>query len=326
MSKLKLFCDSSCDLSDEQLKEFQVTLVPLTIILGEEQYADRIEIRSEEFFQKIGSGKLTPRTSQPNFTQFEEAFRAADEEGADLLCITMSSNGSGTHASASLAAKNLEAEGTMKSKIYIFDSLSASIGVGFFVKKAAELAAQNKPILEILKELSAIRMTFGSYFFADTLEFLKRGGRVSTVSATFGTLLGIKPIIAIIEGFGRTFEKVKGEQNALRALAKIFADRHKNNEVYITHAGNRLGVERFLEEARNLCGEELHAQIEPIGCVLATHAGPGAIGIFFEQKMANIWPIPPLNRPEVQELREKIGTFSEQVQEKVHEVAEKLKK
>ena len=329
MPNIRILADSSCDLTDEQLSRHGITIVPLTIIIGETQYTDRVDIDSDRFFELIRDGRLTPSTSQPNFTQFSDAFLAADGEDTDILCFTMSSHGSGTYDSASLAARMLQEEGRLAGRVHIFDTRSASIGVGFFAEKAALLREEGLSAGAILDRLTGMRATFGSYFFADTLEYLKRGGRVSTVSASFGALLGIKPIISIIDGWGRSYAKVKGEQNALKELARIFAEKHRTDEVYITHAGNELGARLFLEEAERLCGP-LRATVCKLGCVLATHAGPGAVGVFFEQSGPNSWPLRKFVPDEMREKLEKVEDRLDAVREKtashVRDIAEKIKK
>ncbi len=306
---IKLITDSSCDLSDEEIRDLGVEIVPLTIVMDGKEYIDRFELHGTDFYNKLRKcGSVS--TSQPNFMKFADAFEKCDEDD-DIICITLSKHVSGSYNSAVLAKTEME-NMNLKRHIHVFDGLSVSSGTAYIVRKAHELAAELKgDVAAILDSLTKIRDNLGTYFFCDTLEFLKKGGRVGTVTASIGSLLGIKPILAVIDGQGRNYAKLRGETAVVNWMVERFANFHVDGELEIVHADNLPVAEKIIAGIKAL-GLKITPKINIVGSVIGAHSGPSSVGMTFLQAAPTPWPMKP-------SIVDKVKERAEQVTEKVKE-------
>ncbi|SET79599.1 EDD domain protein, DegV family [Natronincola peptidivorans] len=280
MSNIQIVVDSMTDIPKNLVEKYNIVVVPLTIHFDNEEYRDGIDLTGEEFYSKLTQVKELPKTSQVAPNIFLQVFKGILEEGKEIICINGSSKASGTHQNAVLAKTQLETE-----KIVIFDTMSLCFGAGFFAYEAAKMAADNKSTGEIIERLRKMKSNVDHIFTVDTLEYLKKGGRLNPMKATIATILNVKPILTVEEGLVESLDKVRGSKkviNKMLDLAKERGSDFSNKAVAIAHANNP----RKAEELKEMVEKELKPQeilITEIGCTIGTHAGPGTLAIFYEK-------------------------------------------
>ncbi|WAM33415.1 DegV family protein [Caldicellulosiruptor morganii] len=273
--------DSTADLSPRMYEEFGIKMVPLTVYFGEEAYKDWLEIDPVGFYQKLKSVSELPRTSQPGPQQFLEVFKAELEKGNEVVSIHLSAKLSGTYNSACIARDMLDS-----SKIFVIDGKTASIGTGILAVIAKRLADEGKSAREIAEIIEQKTKTIRHLFAVETLEYLKKGGRISPAKATLGNILNIKPILHLVDGVVEPFDKVRGMK---RALPRIIEE-VKSKRLDLTKQLCGLSYAGSLDEAQeyvDLIKSELmpgELIVTQIGSVIGTYVGPGTVAfIFFEE-------------------------------------------
>lgn len=271
---VRVVTDSACDLPDDLVDELGIEIVPLTIRFGDEELVDRKELGAEEFWRRLESSPTLPETSAPSAGQFEGAFRTLVDDGATgIVCINISSRLSATMQSAQLAAKAL----SRSCPVEVVDSESASMGIGNLCLSAARLAREGADVPTIVERVvdRARTRLFGTL---DTLEFLRKGGRIGGAQAMLGSMLSIKPIITVRDGEVKEAGKVRTRSKALRALAEHVRGRSVE-QLAVLHGGAP-----DLDELLGLLapdGGRDEIVIGHIGPVIGTHAGPRVIGITY---------------------------------------------
>ncbi len=260
-----------------------LTVLPLTVSFGDEQFLDGVDLSHRQFFEKLIERDELPITSQINPDQFETAFRAAVEAGEDVVCVTLSSKLSGTCQSARIAAEEFPG------KVWVVDSLNAALGEGILVRRAIQLARQGLDAAALSSKLDAEKKDICLVALLDTLEYLKRGGRLSSTAAFVGGLLSIKPVITIRDGEVILLGKARGSRNG--------------NNLLIEEIGKTTGIDfdrpyllaysglsddllqKYIVDSRSLWeGRTKELPITTIGGTIGTHIGPGAVGVAFFQK------------------------------------------
>src|SRR4051794_17388140 len=192
---VRIVTDSACDLPEAACAELGIEVVPLTIRFGEREYVDRKELSTDAFWRELAASSVLPETAAPSVGAFEETFRRLTDEGADgIVCINLSAQLSATMQSAQVAAKALDGE----IPIEIVDSQSASMGIGNLVLHAARRARAGASVAEIVAEVESRRAREHVFAALDTLEYLRKGGRIGGAQALLGSMLSIKPVIAVI--------------------------------------------------------------------------------------------------------------------------------
>lgn len=276
-----LITDSASDLPQELEKRFDVTIVPLMVNFNEKEfYKDRFEISSDDFFKKLSENDLTPSTSQVNPDEFEKAFREVLERGDDILGIFISSELSGTYNSAILAREELE---EYKERIHLVDSRSVSFGQSLLVYEAGKMIEEGMSAGEVAARMETMKKSMKSVFLVDTLEYLKKGGRLSAGAAFIGGLLNLKPILTIEDGKLVPKDKVRGRKKAINWIKNwIKENGHDLNDktLFFVHAA----ALDYMNELKATIEEAFHPKeilITQVGAVVGTHSGPGAIGISF---------------------------------------------
>ena len=281
MNKIKILIDSPSDLSLEKAKELDIKVIPVKLSMGEDEelLKDKYDITPDEFYAKIREEGIIPKTVQITPYEFEEAFKEFADDYDDLICITLSSASSGTHRNAVMAKETVESEKDVK--IHIVDSKTFSFVYGYLGILASDLVKEGKSAEEIVKILEDKVETSTAFFTVETLEYLKKGGRITTLSAIIGGVLDIRPILKITdEGLVAAFDKVKGEKKVFSKLAeyvKAEADKHENPLIYLLYSDRKDKTEKMQEllEAEGL----KIAGYEQVGAIIGSHAGPGVFGI-----------------------------------------------
>jgi DegV family protein with EDD domain len=279
--KVKIIVDSTADLTPQVQSRVQV--IPLTIRFGDKEYIDGVTIDSKMFYEMLTTGQDLPTTSQATPFVFEEAFEKAVEEGYQVVVITVSSKLSGTYQSAVIAAEEFPG------KVFVVDSKSVAIGSGILTEYALELIDRGLDAENIAWKLMQKREEVRLVAVVDTLEYLKRGGRISKTAAIAGGLLSIKPVIGVEDGEIRMLGKARGAKQAgsmlLQEIEKAGGiDYDKPLLLGYTGTSDE-SLKKFIEE--NASAWERDAEQLPytvVGSVVGTHAGPGAVAAAFFSK------------------------------------------
>lgn len=278
MSKIKIITVSTADLPQNIIEKYDIEVLPLIVNVGEKSYLDGVEIKTQEFLRIMEESDVLPTTSQVNPQRYYDCFKKYLEEGYQILVLNMSSKMSGTYQSACIAKDMLEND-----NIVIIDTLNVTSGLGVLVLKACKLREQGLSLKEIGKEIIATIPHVKSSLVFNRLDNLVKGGRISKTAGAIGNLLGIKLILAVKDGEMVVTDKVRGTKKAVRTVIDYIDETGiDENETCIL-----LNVEE--EEIRqslydNLVNENKKFIECEVGCVVATHSGPNACGIFFIEK------------------------------------------
>jgi DegV family protein with EDD domain len=271
---VRVVTDSSCDLPEARAEELGIEIVPLTIRFGTREYVDRVELSNEEFWRKVATSDVLPETAAPSAGAFEETFRRLAEGGADgIICINLSSRLSATMQSAQLAAKALK--GTCP--VEVVDSLSVSMGLGLQCINAARLAGTGEDLDAITRSTESQVLRTRLFGALDTLEHLRRGGRIGAAQALLGGVLSIKPVIEVRDGAVAEAGKVRTRSKSLRLLADKVAQADRPQQVFAFDA-----QAPDIGELVDMLGATVprnEIEFGTIGPVIGTHAGPRTIGV-----------------------------------------------
>ena len=269
---VRIITDSTVDLKPT-IQE-KVTAVPLSVRFGEQEFQDGVTITPKKFYEMLAAAEELPTTSQPTPAAFEDAFREAVEAGDEVVCITIASKLSGTYQSATIAAEEFPG------KVFVVDSRTAAIGAGVLAEYALTLAESGMSGREILEELIVARKKIRLYFMVDTLEYLKKGGRLNSAVAVVGGLLNIKPILQVNQdGEIEMLSTARGMKKAFSALTELFAknggpDLAKPALMGFTGT-NAENLAKYREENLDIWPENTAQTI--IGAAIGVHVGPGAV-------------------------------------------------
>lgn len=281
MPKVAIVTDSTAYIPPELLKSYDVKIVPLQLIWGEQTFRDNVDITPAEFYERLPRVKAHPTTSQPSPAAFKEIYDRLIAEGFDILSVHISSKLSGTIDSATQAKQMLP--GTA---IEVVDSLSTSMSLGFPVLAAARAAAQGASLAEckIIAEQGC--KNTGVLFAVNTLEFLHKGGRIGGAQAFLGTALNLKPILEVRDGRIEAVERVRTMNKAVDRLLELASERigsRRPVSLAVLHAASPEAAETLLVRARSLFGvsDVSEAIISPVSPVLGVHVGPGTLGVAF---------------------------------------------
>jgi DegV family protein with EDD domain len=276
MSRVHIVTDSSCDLTLAETDAHDIGVVPLSIRFGPDEYIDREQLSVEDFYAKMASTGLLPETAAPSPGRFEQEFRAAAEGGADaVVCINLSGELSATVQSARSAAKALEGEIDVR----VIDSLSLTGGLGTMVLDAAAAAEAGADADAVEALVTSMIARTEICAALDTLENLKKGGRVGSAKALLGSMLSVKPIIRIVDGAVEEAGKQRTRRRALEFLRDRLFEEPAVSELSVLH-GEAPDIDDFLEMIAPRYPRE-SIRLGKIGAVIGTHGGPGVIGICY---------------------------------------------
>lgn len=278
--RVRIVTDSTADMTPASRQ--RVTAVPLTIFFGQEEYADGITITQEEFYRKLVSGDVLPTTSQPSPSLFEDVYAEAAAAGDSVVVITISSGISGTYQSACIAAADYD-------NVFVVDSRSAAIAAGILAERALQLADCGLTAKEIAANLEQEKEDLRLFAVLDTLEYLKKGGRISGAVAFVGGMLSIKPMITLTDGKVAVIAKPRGNKQAHRALmaeVEKAGGMDPNRPMMLGYTGlDDERLQSFITESDSLWVGHPRPLPQALVCsVIGTHVGPGAIAVAFFKK------------------------------------------
>ena len=273
---VRVVTDSACDLPDDLIERDGIEVVPLTIRFGKEELVDRKELSTDEFWRRLADSDVLPETSAPSAGAFEAAFRRQIADGATgIICINLSSKLSATMQSAQVAAQAVQAD----CPVVVVDSLMVSMGLGSLCLTAARRAADGDSLESIVANVTDRRNRSKLYGALDTLEFLKKGGRVGNARALLGSMLAIKPVLEVRDGEVEEAGKVRTRSKALRLLVERVKEGPFEN-LAVLH-GNAPDLDELLDLLEPLTPRD-EIVVGQIGPVIGTHAGPRVIGVTFQ--------------------------------------------
>lgn len=281
---IHIVADSTCDLSAKLIEQYQITILPLYVTLGDTEHRDGQDICAEDIFRHVTSGGELPKTAAVAVTDFQSCFQSilADDPDGEILCLTISAKFSSCYQNAVIAAQET-------GHVTVIDSMNLSTGFGHVVLTAAELVAEGKAVTEIAEILKTdIIPHIDASFIVDRLDFLYKGGRCSAVAALGANLLKLKPCIEVRDGAMTVSKKYRGsfvhcvEQYAKERLAD--RDSIRSHRIFITHAAAIPEAVNAAEHAiREAGGFELIEETQA-GCTVSSHCGPNTLGVLFIRK------------------------------------------
>lgn len=270
---VRIMADSTSDIGPERAKEWGVTLIPLKVLFGEEEFLDGVDMQLEEFYRRLVTSEKLPTTSQPDPEAFLTVFQEAKEAGDDVVVVTISSNLSGTYQSAAIAKELCEYD-----NIYIVDSMQVTCTMLMMVRRALKLAEEGASGREIYEILEAEKSHYCIYAAIGDLTYLEKGGRLSKVGAAAGSMLNLKPVITIANtGVVKLAGMARGQNGAYAKMLKLIegdGGLDFSREMCIGYTGD---IEVLVPFKEYLKGKmDLQGFVESrIGTVIGTHGGPG---------------------------------------------------
>ena len=281
---VKIISDSTCDLSPELIAKYDIDILPLHILLGEDEYEDGRNITPQQIYDWSDTHKTTPKTSAPSLAEAIELFRPYIEEKREIVCFSISGSMSTSGNVMRLAAEELEASDL----VTVIDSANLSTGIGLLVIEAAIMAGKGQSAAEIIAAIEVLKPKVRASFVVDTLTYLYRGGRCNAVSAMAGGVLRLHPKIVVGNGAMDASKKYRGKINSvIMSYVKDMEEDLKSarpERVFITHSGcdrDTVNAVRSYLETFGIFHEILETRA---GGVVSSHCGPGTLGVLFIAK------------------------------------------
>lgn len=276
---VRIITDSASDFTLEEAEKYGLIILPMTITFGNESFRDRYEIGLDEFYDRLVAGSTLPITSQVTPTAFEEEYQKAKDAGDQVFVITMSSELSGTYQSACIAAQDFD-------NVYITDSLGVTVIEQCLIKYAMELRDKGYDAKQLKEAIDAAVPRVKVLALLDTLDYLKKGGRISPTVAFAGSLLSIKPAVTVKDGKVEIVGKARGSKNGNNLLMELIekcGGIDFSKPIFLAYSGNdRTLLDRYIEDSRHIWeGNIEELPVSRIGSTIGTHVGPGAIAVAF---------------------------------------------
>lgn len=278
---VKIIIDSASDITAREALEMGITMLPMTIQFGDEEYRAGVDISTKVFYEKLLSCVELPKTSMINEYRFERAFKSATENGDEVVVILISSKLSGTYAAAKRAAEGFQG------KVFVLDSLSAATGERLLCLYALKLIQEGKTAGQVFDELEKVKGKLCIMAALETLEYLKKGGRISSAVAFVGGMLKIKPLVKLVDGEVKMIGKAHGQKRASALLNSIVKERG-GIDFSMPHGVIWTGLDEsvatnYLADCQSFLGaREVPTYL--IGATIGTHVGPGVFGWAFFEK------------------------------------------
>ena len=281
MAKIKITCDSTCDLPQELYAQHNVHVVPLTVTLNDTPHHDGVDISAEELFAFVKESGTLPKTAAISMGEYLDVFSKYTAEGYEVIHINLSSNLSASHQNAVLASQELEG-------VYVVDSRNLSSGSGLLVLEACEMAQQGMEAAEIVAKLQELATRVDASFVLQTLEYLQKGGRCSSVAALGARALQLRPEIRVADGGMGVGKKYRGsmEKSVLDYVRGRLEGRNDidTRRIFVTHSP----MDQSVVDKAIALAKELHPFDEVIetdaGCTICSHCGPNCLGVLFFKK------------------------------------------
>lgn len=276
--RVAVVTDSTADLTPDVATRYGITVVPLNVHFGQQTFRDQIDLSTDEFMTRLATAGKLPTTSQPSVGAFENAFRDLAQTHDEIIVVLISSRLSGTVQSARLAA-----EGVADAiQVEIVDSRNASYALGFQAIHAAELASAGHSAAEIAATLQVALTSYHLVFFVETLEHLRRGGRIGKAAQLVGSILSLKPLLRVDEGQVVPFERTRTRKKALGALVDFARDVRGIERAAVIYNTTPDDAQSLAAEIAPLSADH-DVPLVKFGPVIATHIGPGAVGLVIKE-------------------------------------------
>ena len=279
---IRIVADSTCDLSDELIQKYQITILPLYVTLGETTYRDRVEISAEDIFRYVGSKNELPKTAAVSVAAYAECFEKLRKECDAVICIGISSDFSSCVQNAKIAASDFD-------EIYVVDSRNLSTGFGHVVLQAAERAAQGMQPAQIISELEQdIIPCVDASFIVDCLDYLHKGGRCSSVAALGANLLKLRPCIEVRDGKMVLTKKYRGK--LIQCIQQYVTDRLEDvdnadtERIFVTHSPTDSEVIQMAKDVVAKFNKFDNIIETDAGSTISSHCGPNTLGVLFIRK------------------------------------------
>ena len=283
MNKVKVVVDSTCDLSPELYKEYDIEVVPLNVNFGEENYLDNVTLTPEQLYAKVKEKKVLPSSAAASPAVLEEVFKKFIDQGYDVVFTGIGSTLSTNFQSATIAKTSLPDD-----RVFLIDTKNLSSASGLIALKAARMAKEGASANDIVTKVQPLADKLSAQFVVDTLDYLHKGGRCSGTAKIFGHLFHIHPMIKVIDGKLVVYRKPRGTlKMATNELLNVFREDYPNIDdefVMITHAGTTRDVADYLHAELSKHVDPKHIFETQAGCVISTHCGFGTIGILYIKK------------------------------------------
>ena len=272
--KVAIVTDSTADLPPELVEELGVTIVPLQVIFGDEAYREGVDITTEEFYERLVKSRQLPTTSAPSVGDFQEVYERLLEEVDSIVSIHIGAKLSGTVQAAHTARQSL----AKPERIEIVDSQAVSVAIGFATMEAVEAARAGAKLAEVKAAAESAVQRTHVRFMLDTLEYVRRGGRIGRARAYLGTLLRVKPILSFREGEVYPEERVRTRARGLERMIQ-WAVRHQKVKRAVVAHSTTLDEAESIRERLAMAFPSVKVYLIRFGPVLGTHGGPGTIGV-----------------------------------------------
>lgn len=288
MYKYSIVSDSACDLPEELRLKLGVDIVPFYVTLDEGKSYQRevLDIPVDEFYKRIMSEGIYPRTSLPSIQDYVDEFEKHMEQGRDVICLCLSKKFSGSYQSAQNAAEMLRGK-YPELKVYIIDTMLATASQGLLAAEASRIREAGLSVLEAVDVINSLRATARINFTVDDLSYLEHGGRIGRAGALAGAILNIKPIITLREGELMPEKKARGRKKAIRELIDMtlaeLAGKEDEYKVCVIHVDREAEAENIMNELEGH-GLDVYRGRIYIGATIGAHAGPTAIGVCYIKK------------------------------------------
>jgi DegV family protein with EDD domain len=278
MNKVAIVTDSTAYLPPTCLEQYNISVTPLSVIWGDQVYRDGVDIQPGEFYERLKTSRVMPTTSQVTPAAMLDVFQPLLQQGYDVLGIFISSKISGTVQSAMQARDMLDGAAQ---RVAIVDSLSTTMAMGWPVLTAARAAHASENLSECQKVAENACKNSGVLFVVETLEFLRRGGRIGGAQAMLGTVLNIKPVLEVRDGRIEGVEKIRTKQKAMQHVVNLVTERLSSRtpvRIAVTHANSEADASTMLDSAHKAMNP-VETFICPMSPVIGTHAGPGTVAL-----------------------------------------------
>jgi DegV family protein with EDD domain len=287
MGRVKVVTDSTAYLEASVAKRLGITIVPLTVRLGEETFREGVDITAEEFFQKLDRSSAMPVAFPPSVEDFQAVYAKLSKNTDQIISIHVSSKLSQTCSRATVASQALLG----RCEITVVDSLTTSLGLGILATAAAQAAAKGQPLDEIEFLIRGMIPHIYIVFLAETLEYLERGGRIGQAQALLGTMLSIKPFLAIEDGEIIPMEKVRTRENAVDKLFEFVAEFSQIEQIAILQSTPEpIEETKLLIERLEIAFPKIKPPILVYGPVLSCHIGPNGLGVIVYEGLSEEGP------------------------------------
>jgi DegV family protein with EDD domain len=278
MDRVAVVTDSTADLPVEIVNELGIHVVPLNVRIGHESFEDRVTITPSEFMQRLQTTDEFPTTSQPSVGRFQQLYSRLAADHDSIISIHISSKLSGTYQSACMARDNLADDVDIR----VIDSQQASMAIGFPVIRAARMASCGKRIDEIEQAVSAMLPRVHLAFLVDTLEYLRRGGRIGRAAEVVGSILKLKPILRLEEGIVVPYSRTRTRARALAGMLELVKEIPRIESIALIYTAGTTDVNRIVDSLAPLVDKD-GLFVSELSPVLSAHIGPGGIGIAVQE-------------------------------------------